>query len=123
MGQGALGIEARAGELIALWTALDHPPSRRAVEAERAFLRRIGGGCKTPAGVFARLEDGRWRLTAMLASPDGRSLLRRNVDGAAGEEPLALAADLAERMLAEAAPEILAVLHPGRSATGQSSPQ
>jgi hydroxymethylbilane synthase len=112
MGQGALGIEAREGEFGPLWERLNHRSTRAAVDAERAFLSRIGGGCKTPAGVYARPADGGvWRITALLASPDGRHLLRRTADSR--EEALrADAPALAEAMLAEADAEIRATLNP-----------
>ncbi|HOE95360.1 MAG TPA: hydroxymethylbilane synthase [Candidatus Sumerlaeota bacterium] len=119
MGQGALGIEARAGEFTDIWPQLEHIPTRLAAEAERAFIGAIGGGCKTPAGVLAQpREGGGWRVTAVLASPDGRHLLRRGAVCDHDDElgPLALA--LARSMLAEASPEIRATLSPAEPPAG-----
>lgn len=111
MGQGALAIEARAGEHAALWAALDDAAARTAVEAERCFLALVGGGCRTPVGIYAQpLAEGGWRLTAMLASPDGSRLLRRQEELPAGADPRQAAAALAHAMLAGAPPEILATL-------------
>lgn len=71
--QGALAVECRAGdaEVVELLAALDHGPSRRAVDAERAFLEELGGDCTLPAGAHAELlDDGRLRLRAVLAAAD-----------------------------------------------------
>lgn len=58
--QAALGIECRSDdpEMIGLLAALDHEPSRRAVDAERAFLAELGGDCSLPAGAHASYEVG-----------------------------------------------------------------
>jgi hydroxymethylbilane synthase len=79
VGQGALAVECRVDD-SAVRNALariDHGPSRRAVEAERAFLREIGEGCQLPVGALATVgHDGRLALTGMIASLDGHTLLR-----------------------------------------------
>jgi hydroxymethylbilane synthase len=95
--QGALAIEARPGtDAFAAVTALDHRPSRRAVDAERAWLAAIGGGCELPAGAHATVEGDEVTLTAILASFDGRIVLR---DSVTGTDPVALGTDLANQML------------------------
>jgi hydroxymethylbilane synthase len=132
MGQGILGLEARAGEWDELWAAIEHAPTRRLADAERAWLARVGGGCRTPAGVLAepRDPDG-WSITAVLATPDGKHLLRRRIEVPARSEPSdradasdrpdksdesdlpalrTAAVRLAETMLAAADPAILATL-------------
>jgi hydroxymethylbilane synthase len=112
MAQGALGIETRVGELPAQLAALNDPLSRQAVDAERAFMARIGGGCHTPAGVLAESKaTGGWLLTALLATPEGSPLMRRNRPVAIDEDPVATARDLAQTMLAEAPASILETLH------------
>jgi hydroxymethylbilane synthase len=71
--QGALAVECRAGDEATrtLLAALDHGPSRLAVDAERAFLVELGGDCTLPAGAHAEvLDDGRLRLRAALAAAD-----------------------------------------------------
>ncbi len=73
-GQGAIAIQVRAGddELLEALAALDHALTRQAVEAERAFLRAAGGGCRAPIGALARVSDGTLRLLGGFATPDGR---------------------------------------------------
>jgi hydroxymethylbilane synthase len=74
-GQGTLALEVRAGGLAdELCRALDHEPSRRAAQAERRVVAAFGGDCTLPLAAWARPEgtDGALRLTALLATPDGR---------------------------------------------------
>jgi hydroxymethylbilane synthase len=112
MGQGALGIEARAGEFAAVWAVLEDPRTRQAVDAERCYLARVGGGCRTPVGILAQpLDAGGWRMTAMLASADGRDLLRRQIEIPADSDPCDAARTLAEQMLASAPASILSMLN------------
>jgi hydroxymethylbilane synthase len=124
MGQGALGIEARAGAWPELFAALEHAPSRLAADAERAFLAQVGGGCKTPVGILAEMalgseEEGNganWCLTAMLAAPQGHPIIRRKEAGIAGEELVRRARALGRALRGEAPAEILAVLRGGERA-------
>jgi hydroxymethylbilane synthase len=100
VGQGALAIECRAddADVLAALAPLDHPVTRRAVEAERAWLGTLGGGCDLPAGAHATVDgDGGIRLSAVLASLDGRVVLRSAQEG---DDPAALGRQLAESMLA-----------------------
>jgi hydroxymethylbilane synthase len=86
-GQGALAIEARAGSTAEVYCrALDHPPTARAVAAERAVVAAFGGDCTLPLAAWARPADGDLRLTALLASPDGRRLARGETTGERPEE-------------------------------------
>ena len=83
VGQGALGIECRSGdartrELLAF---LDDAATRKACAAERALLRSLGGGCQVPIGAYAEPVDGRLRLTAVVARPDGSLVLREQQSG------------------------------------------
>jgi hydroxymethylbilane synthase len=95
--QGALAIECVVGsETAGLVAVLDHGPSRLAVDAERAWLAAIGGGCELPAGAHAVPTDDGVRLTAVLASFDGRIVLR---ESRSGPDPVALGTALAESML------------------------
>jgi hydroxymethylbilane synthase len=95
--QGALAIEAAPGtEAFEAVAALDHAPSRRAVDAERAWLAGIGGGCELPAGAHATVAGDEVTLSAVLASFDGRIVLR---DTVTGPDPVALGTDLAAHML------------------------
>jgi len=83
-GQGALALQVRAGE-EELVASADDSETRRRVDAERACVAAIGGGCLAP---IAAHHDGR-TLTALVADPDGRWVERRT-----GSDPEALAAEL-----------------------------
>lgn len=75
VGQGALAVETRADapDVTALVTAIEDAPSRRTVDAERAFLHTLGGDCDLPAGAWARIEGDEVVLDAVLAPElDGR---------------------------------------------------
>ena len=79
VGQGAIAVECRAGDrtLLETLTSIEHRPSRRAVDAERAFLAELGGDCSLPAGAHAiDAAGGGLELTGLLASLDGRTLIR-----------------------------------------------
>ena len=69
-GQGALAVQVRADdeEARAIVAAIDHADTRACVMAERAFLERIGAGCRMAVGAYARREESRILLTAMVGS-------------------------------------------------------
>jgi hydroxymethylbilane synthase len=103
IGQGALAVEVRAGSPgEAAVQPLDHPPTRVATTAERAVLTFVGGDCKTPVAAHAVLDGSRLHLVAMLATPDGRQVVRREATGPA-TEPEALGRRVAEALLEEGA--------------------
>ena len=82
VGQGALAIETRAaGPGYEACAALDHAATHSAVTAERGVLGALGGGCQVPIGAHATVEDGRLRLMAMVASPDGLEVVRAEAEG------------------------------------------
>jgi len=78
VGQGALGIEIRSDDdkVLNLIGALEHPPTRTAVEAEREFLRGMGGGCQVPMGAFVEISELQSRFLAFLANPSGDQVIR-----------------------------------------------
>lgn len=84
-GQGALGIEIRAGrpELAALLAPLSHAETHACVTAERALSRALGGSCQLPLGAHATLEGDMLRLTGLLARPDGTKVLRARAEAPA----------------------------------------
>jgi hydroxymethylbilane synthase len=89
VGQGALAVECRAGDgaTLEVLAGIEHPHSRKAVDAERAWLREVGGGCDLPVGAYATVaEDGRITLTAMIGTPDGRIVMRDTDTDDDGEE-------------------------------------
>jgi hydroxymethylbilane synthase len=79
VGQGALAIECREGDerTAAVLAAIEHAESRRAVDAERSFLATLGGGCDVPVGAYAVIDDGEVSMQCLIASMDGRIMLRR----------------------------------------------
>jgi len=109
-GQGALGLEFRSEDAAvrqAVWP-LDHPPTRWAIAAERALVRRLGAGCRTPLGVLARVDgDGMLTLAAHLLSADGRQTVRQ-VGGGDAPNAVRLGTVLAERLLLAGAERMLA---------------
>ena len=104
--QGALAIECRSADqtTIELLTALDHPESRRAVSAERAFLTELGGDCELPAGAFCVIDGDEVVLSAMLADDDDveGQMLSASLRGTDGE---ALGVALAQQLRAALAAE------------------
>jgi len=109
VGQGALAIESRADDTAALLAALDDAVTRTAITAERAFLARAGGSCRTPLAAYATITQDRLVLRALIASPDGRQVVRgeRRGPATAGAE---LGTELAEELLGKGGAEILRVL-------------
>ncbi len=106
-GQGALAVQCRADdeETLRLLAAIHDPETAAAVTAERAFLSGLGGGCSVPVGAYARLvADGRLRLEALVAAPDGEIVLRLQGEG---DDPYELGRRLAEEALDQGAAGLL----------------
>jgi hydroxymethylbilane synthase len=112
-GQGALAIECRAcdGVTQAIVATLDHAPTRFAVTVERAALAGLEGGCQLPVGVHCETADGSWKVTAMVASPDGSQILWEEMQLNGAEKSDAQARDagakMSDRLLQRGAAEIL----------------
>ena len=121
IGQGALGIEMRetsassveppsaerrAPSLQRIVGVLDHSETRAAVLAERAFLRRLEGGCQVPFAAHAEVGGGRILLRGLVASPDGKRILRGERSGGC-EKSEGLGTALAEDLLDRGAGEII----------------
>ena len=99
VGQGAIAVECRAGDrnVLERMAAIEHEPSRRAFDAERAFLAELGGDCSLPAGAHANdAPGGGLELTGLLASIDGRRLIR---DTRRGRDPETLGRAVARHLL------------------------
>jgi len=109
-GQGALAVQCRADDLetLRLLSTLEDPATRAATMAERSFLFGLGGGCAVPVAAYAYLEQDTAqpsiRLQGLVASPDGKCVIR--VQGA-GADPYALGIHLAQDALVQGASEIL----------------
>ena len=108
VGQGALGIECRAGdeEILALLSVLSDAPTTARCLAERAFLRELEGGCQVPIGVNTVLEDDTLTLTGLVASLDGQRVIQNTVQGPA-QTADDLGTQLAKQLRAEGAQVIL----------------
>jgi hydroxymethylbilane synthase len=111
VGQGALCIECRKNDekINAVLETLDHPDTRTVIMGERAFLTRLGGGCQTPIAAFGRLENGRFTLTGMVASVDGKTLLKDTLDGNP-EQSVSIGKALGDRLIAMGAQTIIDTL-------------
>ncbi|HET6448590.1 MAG TPA: hydroxymethylbilane synthase [Conexibacter sp.] len=110
-GQGTLVLEIRAGDdaTRATLAAIDDPHVGACLEAERALARALGASCNTPLGAHAALaDDGALTLRAFLGLPDGSAWLRDELTDSLGASPATLGADVAARMRAAGADELLA---------------
>jgi hydroxymethylbilane synthase len=107
-GQGALAIEVRDDDEAArqMAEAVDERDCHRAATAERAFLRRLGGGCAVPIASLGSVEGGRLRLRGLVGDAMGRRILRAELQGPADDAEV-LGVRLAERLLSEGAGELL----------------
>lgn len=105
-GQGALGIEIRAGDSITrqYLSFLDDAEARAATTCERALLNKLGGGCQVPIGAFAEVRNGKLHLDALVADPDGLRVLRESREGA---DPVSLGESVGEILLQRGGDAIL----------------
>ena len=107
-GQGALGIQCRADdeETLELLSALEDDPTRAAVTAERQFLLGLGGGCAVPVAAYAdvRTEKLHIRLTGLVASPNGKQMIKVSGNG---KNPFDLGKQIAKEALDQGAGSIL----------------
>jgi hydroxymethylbilane synthase len=111
VGQGALGIEClREGVVNDLIAFLRHQNSTAAVLGERAFLRRLEGGCQVPIAAYGEVERGRLLLQGLVARLDGSQLFRAEAEG---DDPETVGEQLAEELLAQGAGEVLQEIYAG----------
>ena len=103
--QGAIGVEIRSDDSAVrhALAALDDPATALCVAAERAFLARLEGSCRTPIAGLAELADGQLRLRAEILTPDGREAHATERRGRP-EQALSLGEDAAAELLARAGP-------------------
>ncbi len=111
VGQGALGIEIRENnkDLADRLAFLNHEPTHLCVEAERAFLRHLNGGCQVPIACKAVLHGTKLSATGLVAKPDASRFLRASMEGQT-DNPVALGKALAQELLNQGAAAILAEL-------------
>ena len=112
-GQGALAVETRAddAEVLRIVASIDDRDSRLATAAERAFLRRLGGGCRIPVAALATIKNGELRLDGLVVDPQGRQAFRGEMTGAPADAE-SLGERLAASLLSEGASEILEEMAP-----------
>jgi hydroxymethylbilane synthase len=110
-GQGALGIESLASrtEVTRALAPLADVSTSLCVRAERAVSHELGGSCTIPLGAFASVTGSTLRLRTLLATPDGKRILRAACSGPAGQPEL-LGQRAASELRAQGAAEILAAL-------------
>ena len=105
-GQGALAVQCRANdtETLELLASIHDPLTAAAVDAERAFLSGLGGGCSLPVAAFAQKNNGQIILTGAVISVDGKQAIRLS---AVDKEPYELGERLAELVLERGAADLL----------------
>ncbi len=117
-GQGALAVQCQdvpwVRELLA---AIDHPPTRAAVGAERAFLAELGGGCAIPVAALATVVDRTLHLRGRVLAEDGSTCIQVEARGSVTDPP-ALGRSLARQALAQGAGKLL---HPVEGSSGPSN--
>ena len=108
-GQGALGIECLAArdDVQRILAPLADATTALCVRAERAVSRALGGSCSLPLGAYAEMRDGKIELTALVASQDGRQVLRTR---AAGSDPEEVGAQAARSLRDQGADAVLGAL-------------
>lgn len=105
--QGALGLETRNGDAAAdLVSFLHHSETALEIVAERAFLKRLGGGCQIPVGARAWVVEMDLKMMGVVADSEGRKLYRGEIAGRAAEAEK-LGKELAESLLRECGGEVL----------------
>jgi hydroxymethylbilane synthase len=108
VGQGALGIEARADEqdTLALLAPLDDAETHRAVAAERSMLAALRGGCLAPVGGWGRVNDGQLHLSGVVLSADGARRVFVELTGGVSD-PVALGQAVAAELFSQGAGELI----------------
>ena len=112
VGQGAVGIECRLDDAatISLLKPLEDEQTRIRVTAERAMNLTLQGGCQVPIGSFALLDNDQLYLRGLVASVDGKQVIRKEITGHK-EDAEQLGITLGEELLNSGAKEILAAIY------------
>jgi hydroxymethylbilane synthase len=108
VGQGAIGLEVRENDLDTrrLIDFMNDIATVQCLQAERAFSRALEGDCQAPIGAYAEINGQELRLTGMVASPDGRELIRDRIEGNI-RDAAAVGEQLAKSLFGQGAREIL----------------
>lgn len=106
-GQGALAVECRANDKMmrGALAQLDDPIARAAFDAERSFMLSLGGDCNLPLGALAEADGERVRIRGLVGSLDGRRIVQDQIEG---DDPEKTGLELADRLRAMGAEEIIA---------------
>ncbi|MED1490417.1 hydroxymethylbilane synthase [Bacillus smithii] len=106
VGQGALAVECRKDdeELLSLLQGLNSTDTAQSVAAERAFLQKMDGGCQVPIAGYAHVKGEEVALTALVASPDGKTVYK---EMAAGKNPEQVGEEVARRMIRMGAKQLI----------------
>jgi len=109
-GQGALGVETRAGDAVTRrhLEFLDDPAARATTSCERALLKRLGGGCQVPIGALAEVRAGLLHLEAVVADPGGSRLIRASQEGS---DPVMLGENVGDTLLRRGGGAILEAVY------------
>ncbi len=108
VGQGVIGIEMRSGDerVKEAVSFLHHETTWIEVSAERAFLKRIGGGCRLPIAAYGKKNGDRLLVRGLVGGMDGRIMVRDEVSGPVAESE-ALGVELADKILSRGGKELL----------------
>ncbi len=107
--QGVIGIECLEArtELLQILKLLDHAATRTVMTAERAVAKQLQADCQSPVAAFGEIDGSTLNLRAMVASPDGRKIIREHVSGPA-DDPETLGNSLSSKLLDMGAGKLLA---------------
>lgn len=107
VGQGVIAIEvAHAHDALTLFKGISDPQTWSRIQAERAFLKALGGGCEKPIAGFAHIQDQTLLLSGYISSMDGTKSMYDSLVGQV-EQPVELGERLAQKMLSEGGQAIL----------------
>jgi len=107
-GQGVMAIETRTGddETVEIIQFIHDEKVASCIMAERAFLEKVGGDCKVPAGIYAVPFLGHIEAVAFIGSPDGKEMYKRSLNGQT-QDAKQLGESLAEALIADGGGRIL----------------
>jgi hydroxymethylbilane synthase len=111
--QGAVAIQVREDDdqIQTIVDAISHDQTWQTAMAERCLLRTLEGGCQVPVGCYSEVTDNSFTLTGMVASVDGKTVIRKQVTCPIEEAPEA-AIELAQEILNDGGAEILSQIRP-----------
>lgn len=118
VGQGVMAVEIRDGddEMAGMLQAINDPDTASCITAERAFLRRLEGGCQVPIGAHATVFEGHLLLEGFVGMTDGSRAIRDSIEGDASDA-MRLGTELADRCFANGAAEILGLARDAAAGT------